>query len=132
MIPKGLTTADIEIVTQPSKTYGLNIDNNLIAGKKDTIEAVKQAVYLALNCERYDWLIFSWNYGVELKDLFGKPIKYVTSEVQRRIKDALLQDDRISDVNSFSFEKSARNTLHVTFTVQSNCGEFESEVNVNV
>ncbi|MCI1958826.1 MAG: DUF2634 domain-containing protein [Clostridia bacterium] len=132
MIPEGLSTTNITVTAKPSKTYGLNINKDFIAGKKDTIEAVKQAVYLMLNTERYDWLIFSWNYGIELKDLFGKPINYVKSELKRRIKEALTQDDRISDVSDFSFEKTARNTLSVKFTVTCDYGAFESGVSVNV
>ena len=59
----------------PSKTYVMNIDGERITGTMtDDIEAVKQAIYKILNTERYQYPIYSWNYGVELADLFGKPI----------------------------------------------------------
>ncbi len=69
MIPKSnIDVSEIEIEeNQPSLTYALDIENKRIRGKTDNIEAVKQAVYLILNTERYDCLIFSWNYGAELK-----------------------------------------------------------------
>lgn len=121
-----------ERLTIPSKTYRLNLKTGEISGYCDSLEAVKQAVYKALNTERYDWLIYSWNYGAELKELFGKPLTYVYTEVSRRIEEALLQDDRISEVNGFAFEKVSRNTLHITFKVTSSEGDFESGVTINV
>ncbi len=115
----------------PSKTYRFDREKNRIYGYCDGVEAVKQAVYKALLTERYAWVIYSWNYGSELNGLFGKQMTTVYPEVKRRIEEALLQDDRIKNVKDFSFEKT-RNTLHVTFTVESTVGIFESEVNLNV
>ena len=119
------------IEVQPSKTYALDIEKGVIRGYTNGLEAVKQAVYKALNTERYDHLIYSWNYGSELKELFGQPISLVYPEVKRRIEEGLKQDDRISSVENFRFEKK-KGALRVTFTVVSTEGSFESEVNVNV
>ena len=119
------------IDVQPSKTYALDIEKGIIKGYCNGLEAVKQAVYKALNTERYDCLIYSWNYGAEIKELFGKPISLVYPEVKRRIEEGLKQDDRINLVENFSFEKK-KGSLKVTFTVVSTEGSFESEVNVNV
>ncbi|HCT64263.1 MAG TPA: DUF2634 domain-containing protein [Lachnospiraceae bacterium] len=119
------------IAVQPSKTYALDVEKGVIRGYANGLGAVKQAVYKALNTERYDHLIYSWNYGSELKELFGKPISLVYPEVKRRIEEGLKQDDRINSVENFSFEKK-KGSLHVTFTVVSTEGSFESEVNVNV
>lgn len=134
MIPKvnEELASSFDRVAMPSKTYKLGRDTNEISGYCDGMEAVKQAVYKALHTERYDWPIYSWNYGAELKHLFGKQMTYVYPELKRRIEESLLQDDRIKSVKDFSFEKTARNTLHATFIVESTEGNFESEVNVNV
>ncbi len=115
----------------PSKTYRLDRESNRICGYCDGLEAMKQAVYKTLLTERYAWVIYSWNYGSELNGVLGKQMTAVYPEVKKRIEEALLQDDRIKKVRDFSFEKT-RNTLHVTFTVESTVGVFESEVNVNV
>ena len=69
-----------------------------------------------LNTERYQYLIYSWDYGVELLDLFGEPISYVCPELERRITEALLQDDRIEEVDGFEFEVSG-GTVKASFTV---------------
>lgn len=133
MIPKTNSdfTADFKTVKRPSKTYRMDMERNIIAGYTDGLEAVKQAVYKILHTERYDYIIYSFNYGSELKDLFGEQMTYVTSEIKRRIKEALMQDDRIIDVNGFELDRD-REELHVYFNVISTEGEFESEVTISV
>ena len=87
----------------------MNIDGERITGTMtDDIEAVKQAIYKILNTERYQYPIYSWNYGVELADLFGKPIAYVLPEIPRRIKEALVADDRIIDATAFELSHDKR------------------------
>lgn len=90
--------------SMPSYTYRLDYGGDgQIRGYTDGIEAVKQAIYKIINTERYEYIIYSWNYGIELADLFGEPIPYVYAELQRRIQEALLYDDRITDVYDFTF-----------------------------
>ncbi|MGG0663399.1 DUF2634 domain-containing protein [Viridibacillus arvi] len=124
-------TEDIEFEDEPSKTYKLMTGRNRIVGYIDEIEALKQAIYLMLSIDRYDYLIYSWNYAFESKDLFGKPISYVISELKRRITEALTHDDRIDDVDAFIFEVN-KNKVHTIFTVHSIYGEFESGIEVNI
>lgn len=121
---------DFEIEDQPTKTYKVITDKNRIVGFIDEIEALKQAIFLILSVERYDYIIYSWNYGIELKDLFGKPISYVLPEIKRRISEALVQDDRIDSVDSFEFEV-IKKKVHATFMVHSIYGEVEIEKEVN-
>ena len=56
---------------------------------------------------------------------------YVMAELPRRIKDALLVDNRIKDVTNFVFDKQ-RDKLHVTFVVTTDVGNISSEVEVEV
>ena len=44
------------------------------------------------------------DYGVEIKNLIGEHLTYVIPELERVIEEALLQDDRIEEVNNFNFE----------------------------
>jgi hypothetical protein len=124
-------TADFKTVEQPSKTYRLDMERKVVVGYTNGLEAVKQAVYKILNTERYEFIIYSSKYGSELKDLFGEQMTFVTSEIKRRIREALMQDDRITDVDGFKLERS-REELHVYFNVISTEGEFESEVTISV
>lgn len=116
---------DFEIEEQTSYTPKLNPDTYRIEGFTDGIEAVKQAVYLILYVERYEWLIYSWNYGVELIELFGKNINFVIPEIERRFKEAIMQDDRVTNVKDFRFENK-KNSVTVYFTVECVFGEFKS------
>lgn len=75
-----------------------------------------------MNTERYQYLIYSWNYGIELSDLYGQPIPYVYAEIQRRITEALLSDDRISNVTNFNFSNPQGGDVFTTFDVVTDYG----------
>lgn len=137
MIPTGTSTVEeeqpaFEIITQPSLTWKIDFEKNRVVGLCDELEAYKQAVYLALNVERYKHLILSWNYGVEMSGLFGQPIPYVVPELERVITEALMQDDRTEGVHSFEFDTSKRGTVTVKFVVQSIYGEVTVEKEVQL
>lgn len=131
MLPKtgDVLNQDFTVREQPSKTYRIQPDR--LSGYVDNTEAVKQAVSCILNTERFQHLIYSWNYGVEFSDLAGKPMGYVISEIKKRIRKALMQDDRILGVDAFLFEES-KGKLSVTFTVSTIFGDikFQKEVMV--
>ena len=132
MIPSNNVLSTVLVLeTQPSKNYKLDIEHDVISGTCDGFEAMKQVIYKILNTERYQHIIYSWNYGIELQDLFGEPVAYVCSELQRRITEALIQDDRIETVDNFEFDITEKRTVKVTFTVHSIFGEFEEEKVVN-
>lgn len=130
------TGEDIDLIQfaveqQPSYTYKLDIDKGRIRGMTDEADAMLQAIYLILSTERYAYLIYSWNYGVEFKDLIGQPKDYVMSEVKRRITEALLQDDRINDVDGWEFE-TTKKAVVVTFTVHTIYGDVEATKEVDI
>lgn len=131
MIPVVNNLKEIDVVEQPSLCHRMVFDTERIAGECDGIEAVKQAIYNILNTERYQYIIYSWNYGVELQDLFGKPIDFVMAEAERRITEALMQDDRIQAVDNFEFEEG-RKKLVITFTVHTKYGDVQSGKEMDV
>ncbi len=120
-----------EVKEQTSKTYYLNIEKNTISNFCDGIEAMKQTIYCILNTERFEHLIYSWNYGIELKHLIGENTTFVIPELERVITEALMQDTRISEVNNFEFEVK-ENTILAKFTVVTTVGEIEVEKVVSV
>lgn len=123
--------SNLEIIEQPSKTYCLDIQNNTITGYCDGIDAMKQTIYCILNTERFENLIYSFNYGIELNYLIGENTTYVVPELQRVITEALLQDERIQEVNNFNFEIN-KNKIIVTFNVITTLGEIPSQKVVNI
>ena len=64
-------------------------------------EAIKVWVYKALLTPRYNYSIYSWNYGSELMDLIGKAYtpQLTKSEAKRYIEGALKINPYILDVN---------------------------------
>ena len=123
---------ELEVVEEPSYTWKIDFKNKRIVSFIDEIEAMKQAIYLILNTERYKHEIYDWNYGVELSDLFGKDKAYVYSELKRRIREALIVDNRIIDVTNFEFESIDRNTILAKFTVHTVFGDTEASREVNI
>lgn len=117
-------------IEQPSLTYKLDYHNDRVKGCTNGQEAMKQAIYKILNTERYDYKIYSSNYGVELKELIGEHIAYVIPEAERRIKEAILWDSRITDVFDFEFEIDKK-ILNVKFKCSTIFGEVNIETVVN-
>lgn len=114
-------TTDFEEVAQPSRTYKLDLERKRIIGYVDGREAIEQAIYKALSTERYDYLIYTWNYGAEIAKLFGQPIPFVYSELKRLITEALTHDDRINSVDAFNFSH-VKHKVHVQFTAHTIAG----------
>lgn len=121
----------IEETEQTSKTYYLDTEKNTISNFCDGIEAMKQTIYCILNTERFENIIYSWNYGIELKHLIGENTIFVIPELQRVITEALLQDTRIIEVNNFEFEVK-NNVICVKFNIITTMGEIKSEKVVSI
>ena len=61
---------------------------------------------------------------MELWHLFGEPIPYVYAELQRRIEEALLNDDRITKVHNFEFSNNGGDVM-VEFDVDTIYGTLQ-------
>lgn len=133
MIPStnSILSTNLEMEVQPTKNYKMHIEQSIVSGFCDELEAMKQVIYKILNSERYQYIIYSWDYGIELLDLYGEPITYVCPELERRIREALVQDDRIDDVTDFNFDLGEKRTIKVTFTVHTIYGGTQAEKVVN-
>ena len=123
---------DITIEEQPTRTYYMNLDRLHVRGYTDEQEAMKQAIFKILSTERYQYLIYSWNYGIETLDLLGEPVSYVCPELERRITEALLYDTRIQSVDNFEFRLPKKGVVCVTYTTHTIFGDVEAERTVNV
>lgn len=128
MIPEQglLAQEEFEISIYPSRTYRMDIERGRIIGMVDGIESMPQAIYKVLNTERFDYIAYSTNYGVELFDLYGESMNYVLSEIKARITEALTWDSRIKSVDNFEFEIN-QHQIHCTFTVHTIHGELAAE-----
>ena len=95
---------------------------------------MKQAIFKILSTERFLYLIYSWNYGIELNSVVGKSYPVFSSEIKRVITEALLADSRITDVTDFQVEQIDKRTARVSFTAETIFGEIpvERTVTTNV
>lgn len=119
-----------ELKRYPSRTYAIDTKRNCISGMIDQYEAMKQAIDLILATERYQWEIYSWNYGIERNRLIGEDIPYVYILIQKMISDALLQDDRILSVSDFVFGSDEKNEVTASFKVQTIFGDIDERAEV--
>lgn len=115
-----------------NKTYKINFEEKRIIGEIDDLEAVKQAVYKILHTERFNSLVYSWDYGVEFENLIGKDYDFILGDLQRRIEEALLQDDRIERIENVKVNKKQNDSIDVSFIVVSKYGNVTMGVNINV
>lgn len=127
MIPEDIIITESKQNLQPSLTYKIDHKKNKIAGITDELEAVKQAVFLVLITER-DYSEIYQDYGIKTADLIGQEFSFVSSELKRRIRETLIEDDRIEEVENFTFSDSEDGLL-VGFDVITIYGSFyEQEV----
>lgn len=134
MIPKQETVAEmdkLEKKTMPSLTWKIREEKKEVRGDVDAAEAMGQAVAKLLQTERYRYVIYDWNYGIELEDLFGRNVTYVIPELKKRIGEALLADDRVTAVTDFSFRQE-QGSVTASFLVHTRVGEIAAERRVEI
>lgn len=131
MIPIGGVLEAAEADEETSRTYGMDFAKGRSTGIIDGLEAVKQSVYKILETERFAHLIYDANYGNEITGLQNKSQGYVKSEMDRRINEALLEDDRISSVEDMQITITGDEAL-ASFTIVSIYGDFKHEVRADV
>ena len=133
MIPKfDVVVSNIENSVQSSKTYKLDSFNGRITRKIDELESIKQAVFKILQTERFENVIYDANYGVELAGFIGKPKDFVKNDIERTVKDALLADERILNIESFNIIDEVKDNFKIEFKINSIFGniDFESVVRI--
>lgn len=133
MIPSTTASLDqnFELEEQPTYTYKMNLDTGQIQGYTGGLDAMKQAIFKILQTERYQYVMYSWNYGIETLDLYGEPVSYVCPELERRITEALTWDERIKSVNNFEFNLPRKGVVHASFIAHTIFGDIQTETEVN-
>lgn len=108
-----------DLETEPimaSKTYRLTENRKRIRGDCDGKSSLCQSIAKRLSTERGAYPIYGELYGVAFDDLWDLPAALIETEVEARIKESLLQDDRILSVKNFVFQR-CENGLEVEFAV---------------
>ena len=107
--------------------YDVNGRHILLTGNP----ALEVWVYKALKTERFEYLAYSWQSGIELKPFIGKVmgVQERYSELRRVITECLMVNPYIRSIDSFSTTPENRAELvrvHITLTT------VYGEVEINV
>ena len=97
--------------------YDVNGRHILLLGNP----ALEVWIYKALKTERFEYLAYSWQYGIELKPFIGKVmgVQERYSELRRVITECLMVNPYIKSIDSFSIAPENRAELvrlHITLT----------------
>ena len=103
LLPNSSSIQAIDSAIAPSKTWRIDFESKKVVGMIDDRFSIEQSIYLALKTGRYERLIFTWNYGEELKKLIGQSKEIAKAEIPRLTRECLLNDDRIQSLENFEF-----------------------------
>ena len=111
VLPSGDTALSGGVVFKnyPTNTFYADSRTRHIIGMADGYKAIKQAVEIIVNCERFRWQIYS----------------------QKRLNDAFSVDERITGISNFKYEVHG-DVFSAEFTVNTVYGEVMQKVEVNV
>lgn len=131
VLPQGMElSTPITNQRQPSLTWYINKETNQIEGETDGLAAVRQAVEIILNCERFRWQIYQPYSGVEW-DIIGLDPGYAATMLLRRVTDALMVDDRVRGISNYQYSVEG-NVLTASMTIETVYGETQTRVEVNL
>ncbi len=128
-LPEGTDLEDLVNESLPTNTFLINPEGDQIAGMNEDLEAMRQAVEIILTTKRFNYQIYTSNFGVELEDLIGEDPDYIESTLPERIRDAFSVDDRILMEKNYVFEINGDKML-VMFDVVTVFGTFGTGVQI--
>lgn len=128
-LPEDIELEDLVDESLPTNTFLANTETEQIAGMDSGIEAMRQAVEIILTTKRYNYQIYSDNFGIELDDLVGDDPDYIETVLPDRIRDAFSVDERILSEENYVFT-TVGDTMTVTFDVITVFGGFGAEVQI--
>ena len=88
----------------------------------DNKEALVQAIYKALDTEKYGYLIYGWLYGLDMEPFIGQDLDYIQTNLKSYVEDCLLQDDRVESIQNFKVTQQDIDSCLITFDVISTEG----------
>mgnify|MGYP001057837362 FL=1 len=120
---------ELKYADQPTNTFIIDWASKQVSRMDSGLDAMRQAVEIILQNERYHWQIYTSNFGSELEGLVGEEYAFIVSELPRRILDAFSVDRRILSAENFVFEERS-GSLHCAFDVITVFGTIREEMAV--
>lgn len=112
------------------REYGINFETGQLTGKiVEGIEAVKVWAWIVIQVPRYRYYVYSWNYGQEYDELVGKgySAEYMKTELKRMTEECLLQNDYITGIENFEYEKK-EDEVNLSFKILTTLGDTEVSI----
>ena len=113
-----------------NRTYGIDLRTHRIKGYVDGKEAVMQAIWKILSTVRHANYIYSEEYGCDIMNrIYNSSLseEYLNTDVPAMIEECLMQDDRITGVSDFSWERSGSDGAKMQFTANTIYGDLQME-----
>lgn len=112
----------------PTRTWLADRDAGRLTGLTDGLEAMAQAVDIALHVRRFHWQIYTPNVGHEL-EILGADYGWARVGLQAQVREALSADDRIIGVEDFQFSRE-EDRMTAAFTVRTIFGTLKGAVRI--
>lgn len=113
-----------------TRTYKVDSYNKRIIGTTDGQPAIEQAILKNFDTERYAYVIYSKNYGIELEKYIGKDYDFIRSDLQRAIEECLLVDARIYSINNLQFTQEGLDYMSITMDIETEQGVLTTTLEV--
>ena len=127
----GINIQNVVFQSQPGLTWWRDPQTNRIVGQVDGFKAVAQAVEVMLSVVRFRWQIYKPFFGVTWDGLIGLDVGSVAAELQRRVREAVMIDDRVTGVSVYSYTFDGDN-LTANITVNTVFGPVNQSVEVRL
>lgn len=113
-----------------TRTYKVDSYNKRIIGTTDGQPAMEQAILKNFDTERFAYVIYSKNYGIELEKYIGKDYDFIRSDLQRAIEECLLVDARIYSINNLQFTQEGLDYMSITMDIETEQGVLTTTLEV--
>ena len=113
-----------------TRTYKVDSYNKRIVGTTDGQPAIEQAILKNFDTERFAYVIYSKNYGIELEKYIGKDYDFIRSDLQRAIEECLLVDARIYSINNLQFTQEGLDYMSITMDIETEQGVLTTTLEV--
>lgn len=113
-----------------TRTYKVDSYNKRIIGTTDGQPAIEQAILKNFDTERFAYVIYSKNYGIELEKYIGKDYDFIRSDLQRAIEECLLVDARIYSINNLQFIQEGLDYMSITMDIETEQGVLTTTLEV--
>lgn len=92
-------------------------------------EAIRIWIYKALSTERFRYLAYSWQYGIELRPFIGKvmSVQQRYSEIKRVIVECLMVNPYIKSIDTIDIQHEG-DTVDISITLTTIYGEVSVDV----